>query len=65
MLLRIFAQSYKIYKELNQAFEDNKEEIQKNQQEKIKPLFEEMKSWIEQESLEGLPKSQITKGMWY
>lgn len=63
--LRLFAEIYKLDKEISQTFADNKEETQKQRLKKIKPLFEDIKSWIEKESLNVLPKSSIAKAMRY
>lgn len=64
-VLKLFAEIYKLDKQISQTFADKKEEIQKQRLEKIKPLFEEIKSWIEKRSLKVLPQSPIAKAMRY
>lgn len=63
--LSIFAEIYKLDKEISQTFVDDKEETQKQRLEKMKSLFEDIKSWIEKENLKVLPKSPIAKAMRY
>ena len=63
--LNLFAKIYKLDKEINQEYIDDNPGIQKQRLEKIKPLLEDIKTWIEQESLKILPKSAIGKAMTY
>ena len=63
--LKLFAEIYSLDKEINQAFGDDYQKIQEQRLEKIKPLLESIKSWIEQENLKVLPKSSIAKAMRY
>ena len=63
--LKLFAKIYKFDKEINQEYIDDNQGIQKQRLEKIKPLFKEIKTWIEQESLKVLPKSAIGEAMTY
>lgn len=63
--LNLFAKIYKLDKEINQEHIEDNSGIQKQRLEKIKPLLEDIKTWIEQESLKVLPKSGIGKAMTY
>ena len=63
--LKLFAEIYALDKEITQTFGDDYQKIQEQRLEKIKPLLESIKSWIEQENLNVLPKSSIAKAMRY
>ena len=61
--LQIFTQVYRIENELKSI--EDLEQKQNQRLEQIQPLLEELKNWIEQESLKVLPKSAIGKAMAY
>jgi len=63
--LKIFAEIYKLDKKINNKYEDDYQKIQEQRLAKIKPLLESIKSWIESENLNVLPKSLIAKAMRY
>ena len=63
--LKIFAEIYKLDKEINNEYEDDYQKIQEQRLAKIKPLLERIKSWIEENNLSVIPKSAIAKAMRY
>ena len=60
-----FREIYKLEKEFNESNQINAETKQMMRLTKTKPILEELKNWIEQESLKVLPKSAIGKAMRY
>ena len=60
-----FRSIYKIEKEIKESSEITKVDKQTIRQTRTKPILEELKKWIEQESLKVLPKSAIGKAMTY
>jgi transposase len=64
-VLKLIAQIYNLDKQINQKGLAHKEAIQILRLEKLKPLLEEIKQWIEDESLKVLPQSAIAKAMRY
>lgn len=63
--LDCFKEIYKVEKEINESPEIKATDKQVIRQTKTKLLLEELKSWIEQESVKVLPKSAIGKAMTY
>jgi transposase len=61
--MHIFAQIYHLEKNIIAL--DNEADKQEQRLNKIKPLLEQLKNWIEQEALKVLPKSAIGKAMTY
>lgn len=60
-----FRSIYKIEKEIKESSDITTIDKQSIRQTKTKPILEELKKWIEQESLKVLPKSAIGKAMSY
>lgn len=63
--LEIFGKIYSAQREIDRLAADDNNLIKQQREEKLKPLLEELKSWIENESLKILPKSAIGKAMTY
>lgn len=63
--LERIAKIYKYDKLINEEYQEDYEQIQKQRVEKIAPILKEIKAWVEDEGIEVLPKSGIAKAMRY
>ena len=63
--LNLFAKIYTYDEQIDQEAKEDDELKQKLRQDKILPVIKEIKTWIEEESLQVLPKSAIGKAMTY
>ena len=63
--LSLFQQIYWEQRQIQDQKELSHDQIQKQRLERIKPLLEQIKQWIENESIKVLPKSPIGKAMNY
>lgn len=64
-VLTLMAKIYKMDKDIRLKFADDLQEIHKQRVAQIKPLLQQIKTWIEKQSLKVLPKSSIGKAMTY
>lgn len=64
-VLSLFQKIYAIERSIRKQGITEAAEILKIRQEQTKPLMEELKKWIDEESIKVLPKSPIGKAMYY
>jgi transposase len=64
-VLAIFKSIYKTERELKEQAAGDMRKIQQGRESHIRPMLEQLKQWVEQESIKVLPKSAIGKAMNY
>ena len=63
--LELFRQIYSVQRQIRDQADLTPDQINKLRHDQIKPLMEQLKKWIETESVKVLPKSPIGKAMHY